>query len=139
MIKKTLIVLLLAFSVWLSYPNSVSAAIPNPFSLLSELSLPFGGLVPCTCPSSAGNLWIYFTPLFLGSGTPVTGSLVYIPAKTRLYSWYAIGTPTTWHLGTFTPGIQACFMVAPPPATGCVPFPAAGVINEVGTSKPIGF
>ena len=106
---------------------------------LTGTTLPFGGMVsftiPCTCPGSIGNFWIWFTPLFLGSPAPLTGSLVYVPYITTLYSWFMIGTPSTWHLGNFTPGTQACWMLIPPPGTGCFPLLSAGVITEVGTSK----
>lgn len=105
-------------------------------------TLPFGGLVsytlPCTCPGSIGNLWIWFVPFFLGSHIPVTGPLVYAPYVSQLYAWYMIGVPTTWHLGSYLPGVQACWMLVPPPGTGCIPWPAAGVITQVGTSKPGG-
>lgn len=109
-------------------------------SLASAQLLPFGGLVsvatPCTCPGFIGNLWIYFTPFWFGkSSIPASGSVVYVPYVSQLYSWYEIGVPTTWHLGSYVPGVQACFMVVPPPGTGCVPLVSAGVIFQVGTSK----
>ena len=104
-------------------------------------TLPFGGLVsytiPCTCPSSIGNLWIWFTPLYLGAPVPATGSLVYVPYSSRLFAWFNIGIPATWHLGSYHPGVQACWMIIPPPGVGCFPLPSAGVITQVGTSKPI--
>lgn len=100
--------------------------------------LPFGGLVnytvPCTCPGSIGNLWIYFTPFWFSS-VPATGAVVYVPYTSQLYAWYHIGVPGTYHLGSYTPGVQACWMLLPPPATGCFPLPAVGVINQVGTSQ----
>lgn len=136
MIKKSAPGLLFGLMLWLSSPQNILAA------SFSDLSLSFGGLVsytiPCTCPGSIGNLWIYFTPLFLGSEIPLTGPLVYIPYSSKLYAWYSIGVPTSWHLGSYTPGVQACFMLLPPPATGCFPLISAGVINYVGTSKPFG-
>lgn len=102
-------------------------------------SLPFGGLVsytiPCTCPSSIGSLWIWFTPLFLGSHVPITGPLVYVPYVSQLYAWFMIGVPGAWHLGSYVPGVQACWMLIPPPGVGCFPLPVAGVITQVGTSK----
>lgn len=104
----------------------------------SAQGLPFGGLVsytvPCTCPSSIGNLWIWFTPMWFGK-VPATGSLVYVPYSSRLYAWYQIGVPGTYHLGSYVPGVQACWMLVPPPGTGCVPLASSGVITQVGTSK----
>jgi len=107
------------------------------------VSLPFGGKVVattiCTCPESAGNLYITMSPFFSGagvSGTSPTGSVVYVPATSKLYAWFSIGIIGTWHLGSYKPGVQSCLMLAPPPATGCVPLPAAGTIERVGTSRP---
>ena len=118
------------------YPAALFAA-PLPGTL------PFGGLVsysvPCTCPGSIGNIWIFLAPLYLGGPVPVTGSVVYVPYASQLYSWFNIGVPTTWHLGSYIPGVQACWMVVPPPATGCFPLLSAGVITQVGTSIPGGW
>ncbi len=104
-------------------------------------TLPFGGLVSytvsCTCPASAGNLWIWMTPLYLGAPVPYTGALVYVPYSSKLYAWFNIGVPTAWHLGSYIPGVQACWMLVPPPGTGCFPLPSAGVITQVGTSMSI--
>lgn len=105
---------------------------------VSAQGLPFGGLVttaiPCTCPGSIGNIWISYAPLYLGSPIPSTGSLVYVPYITRVFAWFRIGIPLIWHLGSYIPGVQACWMIVPPPAAGCVPLPAAGVISQMGTS-----
>jgi hypothetical protein len=101
------------------------------------IGLPFGGYVnyslPCTC---SGTLWIWFTPLYLGGPIVASGPLVYSPFSTLLFSNYLIGVPGTWHLGSYVPGAQACWMIAPPPAVGCVPLPSTGVITSVGTSLP---
>lgn len=99
--------------------------------------LPFGGLVSytvaCTCPGSIGNLWILFTPMWFGQ-IPVTGSLVYVPYTSRLYSWYKIGVSGTYHLGSYEPGVQACWMTLPTIPPTCAPLVSAGVITKVGTS-----
>ena len=93
---------------------------------------PFGGVVsfslPCTC---SGNLWVWFTPLSLGGPVVVTGPLVYSPFYTTLYANFRIGVPTTWHLGSYLPGVQACWMYA---VVGCFPFPATGLMTKVGTN-----
>jgi len=95
--------------------------------------LPFGGLatitLPCTCSFS---LAIWFTPLWLGNA-PVTGILVYQPASTFLYPGYLIGVPGAWHLGAYSPGVQACFIVTP---VGCILIPSYGLIQYTGTSVP---
>jgi len=96
-------------------------------------SLSFGGLVSystlCTC---SANVAIWFTPLWLGNA-PITGFLVYNPSSTFLYPGYLIGAPGAWHLGAYTPGVQACFMIVP---GGCVLVPTYGVIQFTGTSVP---
>ena len=113
-------------------------------SFSKSSTLPFGGLVsytvPCTCPTSAGNLWIWFTPLYFGSPFPAAGPLVYVPASSKPYSWFSVGIPGMWHLGTYTPGSQgsqSCEMLVPPPGTGCFPLPSMGTIKFLGTTKPI--
>ncbi len=125
-------ILLLSAFVVLTTPRDLSAY-PAPGTL------PFGGLVsytiPCTCPGSIGNLWIWFTPLYNGSFFPIGGPLVYIPMTTTLYSWYEIGVAGSWHLGSYMPGVQACWMLMPPPAPGCFAFPSLGVMTQVGTSR----
>lgn len=93
----------------------------------------FGGLatftLPCTC---SGNLAIWFAPLWLGN-VPAVGSLVYSPASSVLYQGYLIGVPGAWHLGAYTPSVQACYVVVP---GGCVLVPTIGVIQYTGTSVP---
>ena len=95
--------------------------------------LPFGGLVtsviPCTC---SANLAIWFAPLWLGN-VPVIGSLVYQPSSTFLYPGYLIGVPGAWHLGEYSPGVPACYVIVP---GGCVLIPTYGVIQYTGTSVP---
>jgi hypothetical protein len=101
---------------------------------------PFGGLVvgvlPCTCPATLGNFWVSYAPLWFGSA-PAVGALVYSPLTTKLHPLYQPVFPGKWHLGTYAPGVQACWMINPAVlVTGipCVPFPAAGIITSLGTS-----
>jgi hypothetical protein len=106
-------------------------------ALVSAQTLPFGGLVVnttvCTCPATAGNLLITFAPFWFGaSDVPSGGSLVYIPWLSKLYAWFEIGVPGTYHLGSYVPGIQACWMYS---GNSCFPLPSMGVIYQVGTSK----
>jgi hypothetical protein len=75
-------------------------------------------------------------PFWAGQGAiPVGGAVVYVPWISKVYAWYQVGIPTTWHLGSYVPGVQACWMLIPPPATGCFPLPSVGVIFQVGTSN----
>lgn len=128
--KKTFIAFIIIFFLvsLLVLPTRSSAQVPG---------LPFGGLVsfslPCTC---SGGLWVWFTPLYLGGPAVLSGPLVYSPFSTMLYAFYMIGVPGTWHLGSYVPGAQACWIIAPPPAVGCVPLPSVGVMTKVGTSRP---
>lgn len=109
-----------------------------PISKAKAQLIPFGGrvsyTVACTCPGSIGNLWIYFTPFWLSS-VPIAGSLVYVPYVSKLYSWYEIGVAGTYHLGSYVPGVQACWMLLPTTPPSCAPLLSAGVITQVGTSK----
>ena len=93
----------------------------------------FGGYVtasvPCGC---SGGVWIYYSELFLGLPTPITGAL-YFPPGGILYSFYQLGIPTTWELGQFVPGPGECLI---PSGTGCVLLPALGTIEYMGTSLP---
>ena len=76
---------------------------------------------------------IWFTPLYLGGPVAITGPLVYSPYSTIPYPYYMIGVPAVWHLGSYIPGVQACWMFV---AVGCVPFPTLGLMTKVGTSRP---
>ena len=93
----------------------------------------FGGYVtftiPCTC---SGGLMAFFSPLYLSSKVPVFGNM-YISPETRVYRQFLRGVPTTWELGTYTPG-GACTIVAPNPVDPCVPIPTLGTIKFMGTS-----
>lgn len=96
--------------------------------------LPVGGLVsftvPCTC---SANLWIWFAPLYPSPPLPPTGALVYQPGYTALYGNFAIGVPSTWHLGLYSGGAQTCWKYS---GHSCVLLPSYGLINKVGTSLP---
>lgn len=96
--------------------------------------LPFGGLVSftsyCTCST---NLWIWFTPLYPSPPLPKTGALVYQPGYTTLYGNFAIGIPGTWHLGSYTPGVQVCYYYV---GKSCVVMPSYGLMNKTGTGLP---
>ena len=105
----------------------------SPLVTQASVGLGFGGLVsfslPCTC---SGGLWVWFTPLYLNSPVPVSGALYYAPYHTIPYSWYEFGMPLTWELGTFTPGVQECYIVV---AAGCAPLPTLGTMYMSGTSS----
>ena len=94
--------------------------------------LPFGGLVsfsfPCTC---SFTLAVWLTPLYLGGPIILSGPLVYSQYSTILYGNFLIGEPGTWELGSYIPGVQACWMYY---GLTCAPFPTIGVMGEVGTS-----
>ncbi len=100
----------------------------------ADTGLAFGGLasftVTCTCSESVTAIW--FTPLWLGN-IPFTGFLTYQPLAIVLYPGYMIGVPGAWHLGTYTPAVQACYMTVP---DACIVLPSYGVIQSTGTSVP---
>ena len=105
-----------------------------PISSAKAVTMPFGGLstfsVPCTC---SGNLAVWFTPLFLGGPAIVSGFITYSPYSTFEYSNYMAGIPSVWHLGSYLPGVQACYVYV---GVACVPFPTIGLMTQVGTSLP---
>jgi len=124
---KSLFSILIALVLFL--PISVVRAVPT--------GLPFGGLVtsvvPCTCPPF--GLWIQYAPFFPGlpgvSKVPIIGALYYPPVA-PLFAFFQIGIPGTFNKGIYLPGPGFC-LVGEPPA--CVPLPAMGVIEYVGTSS----
>lgn len=107
------------------------------FKVRAEITPSFGGLssysVPCTC---SGNVAVWFSPLFLGS-IPAAGFIVYSPSSTFQYSNYNAGVPRVWHLGSYLPGVQACYIYVPVSwGVSCVPFPTLGLMSQVGTGLP---
>lgn len=98
--------------------------------------LPVGGFilvtVPCTCSE---NLLIVFGPMHPSPPLPKVGALVYQPGYTTLYGNFAIGVPTTWHLGSYIPivGNGVCWQYV---GTACTVMPNYGLINKVGTGLP---
>jgi hypothetical protein len=99
--------------------------------------MPFGGWpditpIPCTC--SIG-LWSWFGPLYITGSIPLTGPLVYLPYSTLPLANYLITAPATPHLGSYIPGVQACWMYA---VAGCFPLPSLGLMGFVGTGLPGG-
>lgn len=96
----------------------------------SHAQIPFGGLVvfeiPCTCSPFT---WQFLTPLFFGP-IPITGALAAPDTPFMFPFFYSF--PGAWVLGTYTPGVQACWMYA---VAGCFFLPTLGVMNPfTGTS-----
>jgi hypothetical protein len=96
----------------------------------SSAQVLFGGLdvfeFPCTC---SPFMYTTFTPLFLGP-LPIVGTLA-VPDTPTLFPFYEL-FPSAWALGTYTPGVQACWMYA---VAGCFPLPVIGVMDPfTGTS-----
>ncbi|MEK7515603.1 MAG: hypothetical protein AAB555_01545 [Patescibacteria group bacterium] len=93
--------------------------------------VPFGGLevsiFPCTC---SAQFLHYFAPLWLGP-VPATGALTYPMGATTAFL-FGILKPGSWALGTYTPGVQACWVWA---GKFCFPIPSLGAITPfTGTS-----
>ncbi|MEK7461454.1 MAG: hypothetical protein AAB586_00045 [Patescibacteria group bacterium] len=95
--------------------------------------LPFGGIVssrfPCTC---SATLRIRFNPLYLGGPTVTSGALVYSPFSTLLYANLNIGVPGKWHIGSYLPGVRACWAIIT--WWLCLPLPTLGLMTKVGTN-----
>jgi hypothetical protein len=100
---------------------------------VSALIQPFGGKVvtSVSCSCSYGKA-IFFAPMYPAPNPfPYAGALQFIPRVSILHPYFKIGTPKTWHLGQYLPGVQSCLIGEPP---SCVPLPTAGTIVRVGTS-----
>jgi len=96
----------------------------------SHAQVPFGGLdvfeFPCTC---SPYMYTYFAPLFYGP-VPAAGVLA-VPDWGVAFPFYEL-FPSAWALGTYTPGVQACWMYA---VMGCFTLPVVGVVDPfTGTS-----
>jgi len=92
--------------------------------------LPFGGQLvfwlPCTCTAS---LWLFYAPI--PNAVFPGGPLGYGPYDTITYQYYNMVTPGVWHLGTYLPGVQSCWIIIP---HACIPLPVIGHEIMVGTS-----
>lgn len=90
----------------------------------------FGGRLTqvkfCNCSAS---YWLFYAPL-PDSSFP-GGPLSYVPYATKVYSFYKMTTPGVWHLGTYLPGVQSCWVAV---HHGCLPLPVLGQEVMVGTS-----
>lgn len=100
------------------------------FPPLSHAQVPFGGLdtfeFPCTC---SPFMFTLFTPMFFGP-IPGAGALA-VPDTPTFFPFFEL-FPSAWALGTYTPGVEACWMYA---VAGCFPVPVLGVMDPfTGTS-----
>jgi hypothetical protein len=98
---------------------------------VSSAQAPFGGLevaiFPCTCSLQFLH---YFAPLYLGP-IPIAGALTY-PMGAPTAFLFGLLKPGSWALGSYTPGIQACWVWA---GKFCFPIPTFGHISPLtGTS-----
>ena len=117
----SLIVVMLAISFAVGFSVTKTQAV---------VALPFGGhlllSIPCTCSIA---LWEYYLPI--PNAVFPGGPLAYTPYATITYSYYNVITPGVWHLGTYMPGVQSCWMWYGPV---CAPLPVLGHEIMVGTS-----
>lgn len=125
---------LLAFAVLLSLVGIFLPISPSRVQALVDVEeLPFGGIVSskrlCTC---SATYRIQFTPLYLGGPMVTSGSLVYSPFSTILYADLNIGVPGKWHIGSYIPGVQACWIIIT--WWLCLPLPTLGLMTKVGTN-----
>lgn len=104
-------------------------AMTLPSSLHAQVM--FGGLdvfeFPCTC---SPYTYTVFTPLFFGP-VPASGALA-VPDWGVSFPFYVL-MPGAWALGTYTPGVEACWWYH---GYECDPFPPVlGVVDPfTGTS-----
>ena len=117
--KKNLFVSLLFFSAAV-FPSATHA------------QTPFGGLDVFTMPCTCGFAYNYhvFAPLYLSS-VPITGAFAALVTPT-IYSYHVLH-PGAWALGSFTPGVQACWMWA---GHFCYPLPTLGTISPFTGTSP---
>lgn len=97
---------------------------------VSNAQVPFGGLdvfeFPCTC---SPFMYTVFTPFYVGP-VPMVATLA-VPDTPTMFAFYEL-FPSAWALGTYTPGVEACWMYA---VAGCFPLPVLGVMDPfTGTS-----
>ncbi|MDO8569312.1 MAG: hypothetical protein Q7R89_00795 [bacterium] len=124
--KKQLLALIISLSL---------IGVLSPVSLTHALTaeLPFGGIVssqlPCKC---SGTIRIRFNPLYLGGPVVTSGAMIYSPFSTLLYANLNIGVPGKWHMGSYLPGVQACWVLVP--WGDCLRLPAIGLMTKVGTN-----
>jgi hypothetical protein len=60
------------------------------------------------------------------------GPLGYNPWSTITYLYYQIDTIGVWHLGTYLPNVQSCWIDI---GEDCAVLPTSGLEFQVGTSK----
>jgi hypothetical protein len=96
----------------------------------AQAFLGFGGRiiewVPCTCSGNIAILYIPTVPTNL-----VVPILTYNPYSSFLFSYYDLFVPGVANVGSYAPGVQACWMYD---VVGCFPIPTQGLIFEVGTN-----
>jgi hypothetical protein len=112
---------------------SFMAVLLPAFSAKAQTLLPFGGLVSVSidCDCSGTVKWIWFTPLYLGGPLTLSGPMAYSSSPPSIYAQQNVGTIGKWHVGDYTPGVQACWIVA---GNSCISLPVYGLIVKVGTN-----
>lgn len=93
--------------------------------------LPVGGTIatmnPCTCGYTAWLAAMYVS--VVGKDATKSGTYTYSATLTDTHSNWMV-RPGAGMLGTYIPGIQACWMQA---AFACFPLPTRGLLTSIGT------
>lgn len=100
----------------------------------AALGLPFGGYVAlvlpiCTCTPAVQQLFV-----MLPQATPTSNLTLNYIDGTEAFQWYNLPEPGVAVLGTYVPAAPACWLVIP---HGCIPIPAAGVIEPMTGSSAV--
>lgn len=116
-------ILTTSFSVETKSANAVAGFNPG--------GLPVGGTITsmtaCTCGYTAWLAAMYI--VVVGKDYTKSGPYAFSGTLTEIHSNWMI-RPGAGMLGTYIPGIQACWMQA---AFACFPLPNRGLITSIGT------
>ena len=104
-------------------------------ALAKIVLIAYGGQVimanPALCTCSAGVFILYKPAIPSFPSFLAFPAATYIPAMTRVYSFYNMFGVGIWHKGQYVTKVQGCYLYV---GFGCTVIPTSGIIFQVGTS-----